>query len=59
MGDHLHLLVKMIPEYHFTDEDIQKRFESYYGESREFSVGQIPYWRENCPVFPNSCGKSR
>ncbi|CAB1055763.1 hypothetical protein D1BOALGB6SA_497, partial [Olavius sp. associated proteobacterium Delta 1] len=36
MGNHFHLLVKMIPEYRFTDEQIQKRFETYYGDSREF-----------------------
>ena len=27
MGNHFHLLVKMIPEDQFTDEDIQKGFE--------------------------------
>ena len=46
MGNHFHLLVKMIPEDRFSDEDIQKRFETYYGESREFAKGQIPYLRE-------------
>ena len=46
MGNHFHLLVKMIPEHHFTDEDIQKRFEAFFGKSREFAEGQIPYWRE-------------
>jgi len=46
MGNHFHLLVKMIPEDRFTDEDIQKRFETYYGESRDFAKGQIPYLRE-------------
>ena len=46
MGNHFHLLVKMIPESDFTDEDIQKRFEAFYGDSREFIGGQIPYWRE-------------
>jgi len=29
-----------------TDQDIQKRFEAIYGESREFAESQIPYWRE-------------
>jgi len=38
--------VKMIPENRFSDEDIQKRFETYYGESRDFAEGQIPYLRE-------------
>ena len=46
MGNHFHLLVKMIPESDFTDDDIQKRFETFFGESREFAKGQIPYWRE-------------
>jgi len=46
MGNHFHLLVKMIPEDRFTNEDIQKRFEAFYGNRREFVEGQIPYWRE-------------
>jgi len=46
MGNHFHLLVKMIPENRFTDEDIQKRFERFYGDNRAFAVGQIPYLRE-------------
>jgi len=36
----------MIPENRFTDEDIKKRFEKYYGDSRDFAEGQIPYLRE-------------
>jgi len=46
MGNHFHLLVKMIPDYRFTDDEIQKRFEAFYGDSRAFAEGQIPYWRE-------------
>ena len=46
MGNHFHLLVKMIPEDRFSDEDIQKRFERFYGDSRAFAEGQIPYLRE-------------
>ena len=46
MGNHFHLLVKMIPDNQFTDKEIQKRFETFYGDSREFSEGQIPYLRE-------------
>jgi hypothetical protein len=41
-----HLLVKMIPENRYTDEQIQKRFETFYGDSRDFAEGQIPYLRE-------------
>jgi hypothetical protein len=46
MGNHFHLLVKMIPEHRFTDEAIQQRFEAFYGKSRAFSKGQIPYFRQ-------------
>ena len=30
MGNHFHLLVKMIPGDRFADEEIQKRFENHY-----------------------------
>ncbi len=46
MGNHFHLLVKMIPEHRFTDEEIQQRFEAFYGKNRAFSKGQIPYFRQ-------------
>jgi putative transposase len=46
MGNHFHLLVKMVPEHRFTDDQIKKRFEAFYGDSREFAEGHIPYWRE-------------
>jgi hypothetical protein len=36
----------MIPANRFTDEQIQKRFEMFYGDSRVFIEGQIPYLRE-------------
>jgi REP element-mobilizing transposase RayT len=46
MGNHFHLLVKMFPEYKFTDEEIQKRYEDFYGDDRAFSYGQVPSLRE-------------
>jgi len=46
MDNHFHLLVKMIPEDRFTDEEIQKRVETFYGDSWTFSKGQLPYFRE-------------
>ena len=36
----------MIPDNRFTDEEIQKRFETHCGDNRDFSEGQIPYLRE-------------
>jgi len=46
MGNHFHLLVKMFPEYKFSDEDIKKRFVGFYGDDRTFSYGQVPSLRE-------------
>jgi len=46
MGNHFHLLVKMIPENRFTDEEIQKRFVTFYGDERVFTDGLVPSLRE-------------
>ena len=46
MGSHFHLLVKIFPEYKFSDEDIKKRFVDFYGDDRVFSYGQVPSLRE-------------
>ena len=46
MGNHFHMLVKMFPENRFTEAEIQKRFERFYGDKRTFTRGQIPYFRE-------------
>jgi REP element-mobilizing transposase RayT len=45
MGNHFHLLAKMIPEYNYTDEDIQKRYENFYGDDSVFASGWIPSLR--------------
>ncbi len=39
MGNHFHLLVKMIPDNRFSYDDIQKRFEAHFGDSRDFTKG--------------------
>ena len=46
MGNHFHLLVKMFPEYKFTDEDIKKRYVGFYGDDLVFAYGQVPSLRE-------------
>ena len=46
MGNHFHLLVKMFPEYKYTDEDIKKRYVGFHGDDRSFAYGQIPSLRE-------------
>jgi REP element-mobilizing transposase RayT len=45
MGNHFHILVRMFPEYKFTDDDIKKRYESFYGNDRVFAAGQVPSLR--------------
>ena len=46
MGNHFHLLVKMLPDSRYTDSDIKKRLELFYGDDRDFADGQMPYWRD-------------
>jgi len=46
MGNHFHILVRMFPEHKYTDEDIQKRYESFYGDDSMFAAGWIPALRE-------------
>jgi REP element-mobilizing transposase RayT len=45
MGNHFHLLVKTLPEYKFTDQDIKKRYVDFYGDDRVFTDGLIPSLR--------------
>ena len=46
MGNHFHILVKVIPEYKFSDKDILKRYVDFYGDERIYSDGLIPSLRE-------------
>ena len=46
MGNHFHLLTRMLPEDDFTDKEIKKRYELCYGKDRDFAEGQIPFFRE-------------
>jgi len=46
MGNHFHVLVKMFPEHKFTDEDIKKRYEKFYGDDGMFAAGWIPSLRK-------------
>jgi len=49
MGNHFHLVVRMIPGDRFSDEEISRRFQRYYGKGghkQNLLIGQIPYFRE-------------
>ncbi|MDD2235157.1 MAG: hypothetical protein PHR37_04745 [Eubacteriales bacterium] len=45
LDNHFHILTKMIPDTKFTDEQIQKRYEGFYGDARVFARGQLPALR--------------
>ena len=45
MGNHFHLLVKMLPDRQFTDSDIKSRLETFCGEETDFADEQTPYRR--------------
>jgi putative transposase len=45
MGNHFHILIKTLPEYKFTDDDIKKRYVNFYGDDRVFVDGLIPSLR--------------
>jgi len=45
MDNNFHALTKMIPETKFSDEQIQKRYEAFYGDERVFPKGQLPALR--------------
>jgi REP element-mobilizing transposase RayT len=46
MDNHFYILVRMFPEHKFTDEDIKRRYEGFYGDNRVFAAGWIPSLRE-------------
>ncbi len=45
MGNHFHILVRVIPEYKFSDDDLLKRYVDFYGDERVFADGLIPSLR--------------
>jgi len=45
MGNHFHILVRVIPDYKFTDVDILKRYVDFYGDERIFTGGLVPSLR--------------
>lgn len=46
MDNHFHILVRMFPEYKFTDEEIKERYQKFYGDDKAFAAGQLPSLRE-------------
>ena len=46
IGNHFHLLVRMLPENDYSDSNIKNRYKRYYGDTRNFSRELIPFFRE-------------
>jgi len=46
MSNHFHLLVKMLPESDFSDDEIKQRFGTYFGEKRFLNDEQVPFFRQ-------------
>ena len=59
MGNHFHLLVRMLPETEFSDAEVRTRFQRYYGADRErqLSDGQIPTLRAKWANLSDYKGK--
>jgi REP element-mobilizing transposase RayT len=41
MGNHFHILVRMIPEHCYSDQQIQHRYKAFYGNDDEFPPDKI------------------
>ncbi len=44
MGNHFHLLIRMFPDHHFSDDDLRKRYQAVF-PGRELYDGQTPHFR--------------
>lgn len=45
MGNHFHLLVKMLPEKDFSNTEIKRRCQTFYGKNYIFPEGHLPHFR--------------
>lgn len=45
LGDHFHLLVKMLPDTDYSDQEIKHRFHGYFGEKRILTDDRVPFFR--------------
>ncbi|WP_459926021.1 transposase, partial [Desulfatiferula olefinivorans] len=46
MDNHVHILVRMLPERNFSDADIEARFKVKYGHDAVFPVGRLAHFRK-------------
>ncbi len=53
MGNHFHLVVRMLPGDRFTEEEVIKRLQHHYGEEFNLAEGRIPYYNEKLSSLAN------
>jgi REP element-mobilizing transposase RayT len=46
MDNHVHILIRMLPERNYSDADIEARFKIKYGDDAVFPVGRIDHFRK-------------
>jgi REP element-mobilizing transposase RayT len=46
MDNHVHILVRMLPDRNFSDEEIERRYKLYYGDDAVFPLGRIDHFRK-------------
>jgi REP element-mobilizing transposase RayT len=46
MDNHVHILVRMLPDRIFSDEEIERRYKLYYGDEALFPLGRIDHFRK-------------
>ncbi|WP_459926009.1 transposase, partial [Desulfatiferula olefinivorans] len=46
MDNHVHILVRMLPERNYTDDEIEARYRVYYGQEAVFPSGRIDHFRK-------------
>ena len=52
MGNHFHLLVRMLPESNFSDDEIKKRYKIFYADGRQISGEKIKAFRFKWASLP-------
>ncbi len=57
MGNHFHLLVRMLPDTDFSDADMLKRLAAYYGDDRIFGADQLPTYRQKLASLSEFVGE--
>ena len=53
MGNHFHLVVRMLPEDFFTVDELIQRLQNHYGEDIDVAEGRISYYKDKLSKLAN------